>query len=107
MMEKTVCCAPTTAARHAGQVVRETVAETAQKAREAVGAVEAKFQAAERRAKEAVARGRQAVGACETAFKDKVRARPLAAMLLAAAVGVVVGMTAALLLRRRNRSLDT
>ena len=74
---------------------------TFEKARELVDDVEAKFQAAECRAKEAVERGRQAVGACEAAFEDKVRARPITAILIAAGVGVAVGMTAGVLLRRR------
>lgn len=97
---KTSCCAPS-AARHAGQIVREVVEEASQKARHAVDVVEGKVEAAERRAKAAAERGRRAVGACETAFEDKVRSSPLKSLLIAAAVGVAAGMTAGALLHRR------
>lgn len=96
---KTSCCAPS-AARHAGQLVRDVVDETSQKARHVIDAVEAKFHAAERRAQIAAERGRRAVGACETAFEDKVRSSPMKSLLIAAAIGVVAGATAEVVIRR-------
>lgn len=98
-----ICCT-SSAARYAGQKVKEVLEGTSQKARHVVDAVEEKLEAAERRVKHTIDRGRQAVGACETSFEDRVRAKPVKSLLIATAAGVVFGIAAGLLLRRRHKA---